>query len=107
MAQIHAEILRGARGLIESEREEFVCIAVQSEKFTGVYHHTNEIRSWIRKAMTIDGVMYCTLNSWLNHKGFMRDQNGDYTEDGDYMNKIRKTRLAWIDWMIDNHHIFD
>ena len=104
------EILQGARVLIENDRDEFICLAVKSA--AGFYGNAYD-QGWLKTttAVSLDQVLShirkllngCfTLDSWLskNHTELVKTPEGCDIEDATYKQKIRETRLAWIDDMI-------
>lgn len=101
MSAVHLEVLRDARAQIESERETFVCLAIK-------YHHgrrregeeggvAQELAHWARGLL---GGHY-TPESWLEEHQGVREVN-DLPRTPEIRAKLRVTRLAWIDWMIDH-----
>lgn len=100
MSAVHLEVLRDARAQIESESETFVCLAIK-------YHHgreregeahaaAEELAIWARSLL---GGCY-TLESWLEERHGIAGLSESPREYG-VREKLRVTRLAWIDWMIE------
>lgn len=96
------EVLRGARNLIDLDIERYVCAAIYVASdgdhvtqnpnlaLTGMY-----LRRWVMAMLS----PYETLGMWLERRGTpvhtMRDENLGMARE-----RLRVTRLAWIDWMI-------
>lgn len=101
MSLLHIAILRDARAQILSGHETFVCLAIK-------YHYgrrregeegevAKELAHWARGLL---GNHY-TLESWLEEHQGVREVN-DSPRTPEISAKLRATRLAWIDWMIDH-----
>ena len=92
------EILQQARKEIKNGGEIYVCLAVE---FPGGACHAGDtiLRTQLKKWIgTLLGSDLRTLDDWLiaQHKTTLEMQ--DYR---DYPEKMRVTRVAWIDWMIE------
>jgi hypothetical protein len=83
-------ILKKARKLIKSGKEDFICIAVEEvsnwDKFAA-----EKITTFIGKSLH----PHYTLGQWVDTQ-----VNYNIYEDQDYDQRIRQTRLNWIDHMI-------
>ena len=81
----HVAILRAARERIEDGREKYVCAALMLEGDDGI------LQGWVRGLL--DGAS--TLEGWL-----FRFHLGVFSIV-EYAPRMRLTRLAWLDWMIE------
>lgn len=87
--------------------DKFICYAFESQCF--IYISTHEERSrkirnfqeYIKQLL--DGRP--SLNSWLYRQGFTSDEqhSESYTNGTEEFQKMQTTRLAWIDWMINEY----
>ena len=96
MSNFHVVILKYARNKIESEQDTFICLPIQF----GIYRNTNnsqQIVKWISEQI----FPHNTLGDWLEAECKI-NTSGPQRKD-----RLRETRLRWIDWMIENHTIFD
>ncbi len=104
------EILQGARARIENGKDEFICLAAADA--AGYYDNAYN-QAWLKTtaAVSLDQVLShirrllngCfTLNSWLSlhHPELVKTPDGCFIENDNYKQKMRETRLAWIDDMI-------
>lgn len=98
MSTEHVKILRNARRIIENHDENYICFAIDSVWNKGCPVSKMQIKSWIRAALDD----HYALGGWISTT---LGETLDYNYET--YNKLRATRLAWIDWMIDNHAIFD
>jgi hypothetical protein len=87
----NSDILREARGRIEDRSLSYVCLAINHPKQWNGNDREN-LKSWV---LALLGSHY-TLESWIeeNCGVWIRE---DMKRDAE---KMRVTRLAWIDWMI-------
>jgi hypothetical protein len=86
-----ARILAGAKEMIRSGRHQFVCHAVQdAARVYGERHALNRVTERIK--FLLDGQL--VLNQWIAH----HVGESDYVRQDE---KMRQTRLLWIDDMID------
>jgi len=87
MSQKHVAALLIARNKISSSRQEFICNSLDKQCAIA-----DEIRSQINKDLGDN----FSLSSWL-----MCEKNIDIHIDENCKYKIRATRIAWIDAMIE------
>jgi hypothetical protein len=95
MSAEHVELLKKARSLIKSGDSEFVCFALREaddRKYSPVF---NALRDDIIKGLK--GA--CALEYWIEKKLNMGSPECFYTRKG--RAKLKRTRLAWIDAMIE------
>jgi hypothetical protein len=86
-----ARILAGAKDLIRSGRSQFVCLAV--EDVADFYGNKDAISNVLKRIeFLLDGQF--VLNQWIAHHV---GESDCVPQD----EKMRKTRLLWIDDMID------
>lgn len=103
MSTLHVELLTTARELVESGARKFVCNALFEAGWRGgrdFERANNELTEHILMLVR-DGVEdRDTLDSWLvEHIDGASDlYRKNYTE---YLARARATRLAWIDWLIE------
>jgi hypothetical protein len=84
-------ILKKARKLIESGKEDFICVAV--EEASSMHKDKSlQIIRFIDKSLH----PHYTLGQWVDTQ-----VNYNIYEDPDYDQRIRQTRLNWIDHMIE------
>ena len=91
------DILDDARGLIGDKTVYYICEAIHRSH--GEPRNKDYLTTWIDRMLT-DGLVIrcCSLDSWLLAKGYVSNFSYvDSTSNG--MRKLRRTRLAWIDWM--------
>jgi len=96
--QLDLLVLRAARELIELGHFRYVCNAIDrsSTELTGSEATSNRLQAWIKSMLG-----YTTLETWLRvhcHASEYEVNNCIY--DPELKEKIRNTRLAWLDWMI-------
>ena len=99
------EILQGARGRIENDRDEFVCIAVK--RVIGAYDAVVNTKTKKYKAgveilahiKTLLGEHY-TLDDWICARSPACSSEYRNSTSKEITEKMRVTRLAWIDDMI-------
>ena len=96
MSNLHVEVLKYARDAIASKREDYVCIPIRFGKYRDTYA-ADEILQWIHDSLYPHNV----LSDWLNYEKYIS------TKVGNRSDLLRECRLRWIDWMIENHTIFD
>jgi hypothetical protein len=89
-AQINTSILRQAREIIKSGEQNFVCLAIRKIK-TGSVDDRASLRAWV--VALLDGSP--SLEDWII-RIYAYEPKLVWTSD----DKMRETRLAWIDWMI-------
>jgi hypothetical protein len=95
MSAEHVELLKKARSLIKSGDNKFICFALREaddRKYSPVF---NALRGDIIKGL--EGQY--TLEYWIQAKLNTRDSECFYTTKG--RAKLKRTRLAWIDAMIE------
>lgn len=100
MSTLHVELLTKARELIETKDSEFLCIAItRASKFLGYgkdFGHCLQLKAKIKELLLGHG----TLDSWLIDNCY--ESYDFYVSDfAAYERKARETRLAWIDWLIE------
>lgn len=107
MYMIH--ILRDARELICSGKEYFICYAIGTaawemeqaakdhKEWDLIWKVSDRLTDWIADLLGEDCV---TLGSWLIKEGYLKTIP-THGIKGENSKKLRHTRLAWIDWMID------
>lgn len=98
MSQIHVTLLQEARRLIDSETENFICIAIQEAAIRsrewGVGAQAKRLEDYICKPMIEDLIDDCpTLEGWLTHMGI--DQTLLTAEN------MKAYRLRYIDHLIE------
>lgn len=86
------QLLIQARKLIKSGKESFICVALLHIQTTHNSKHSLYLRKWIRHQLN----EHTFLNTWVQQK--IGPQK--YWKNPHRINKMRNTRLAWIDWMI-------
>lgn len=94
MSALHVELLTKARRRIEKGQHGFLCFALS--------HAANNLeeREAIREIKDHIRILLCgcgTLGGWLEVKHGIRA----YSFCEKYRNRMRETRLAWIDWLIE------
>lgn len=88
-----SEILRGAKKLIQDQRVKYTCNAIKYFTTDKVEQdRAEELVQWIQSLLG----KHNTLECWLLHEHGITI----YPFDTEYVNKMRRTRLAWIDAMI-------
>lgn len=90
MSQEHVRILREARKLIESRKVPYICWAV--EKAARGRAEGDEIRAVIAQRLSPNGTISC----WLEVNG-----HASWDELLTQRTRLRTTRLAWIDSLIE------
>lgn len=100
----YIEILKGARALIKSGRESYICSAISCIEAS---YNADRLREWIHKML---GQRHETLGSWMyeHEKEYRKAMSSrrifsekSFKQRDLVAKKLRKTRLAWIDWMIE------
>lgn len=91
----HSEILRLVRNKIAiADDRRFICYTIFDEcdriqqGSSGLH-----LKAWVRSLM---GGCY-TLETWLVLRGYAKENSFDIPANAD---KVKRTRLAWLDWMI-------
>lgn len=84
------EILKEARRLIKTRAEDFVCVAIRMSHVEAPPEDYHQLRKWIRSML--EG--HYVLDDWVE------ENVPGATEVYLWKEKLRVTRLAWIDWMI-------
>jgi len=84
-------ILKKARKLIKSGKEDFICIAVEEAADCDIFA-AEKITNFISKSLR----PHYTLGQWVDAQ-----VNMNIYEQPDYDQRIRQTRLNWIDHMIE------
>ena len=90
------EILEFSRNSIENNKERYICYAIYFQR-KGYVDERQYLINWISDMLDNKR----TLDSWLFHKhnipyGIPYAFRNNMLEE-----KIRQTRLNWIDWMIN------
>ena len=84
-------ILKKARKLIKSGKENFICIAVEEAAGWDIFA-AEKITNFISTSL----LPHYTLGQWVDAQVDM-----NIYEESDYDQRIRQTRLNWIDHMIE------
>lgn len=91
------ELLVHARALIESGKEEFLCIALKDGAIVlgeaDYWPHYESLRAYIERSIA----PYTVLDTWQSNNGFSSRSDEHSCND----------RLAWIDWLLDDWIIHD
>jgi hypothetical protein len=95
--EIKVKLLRRARELIESDSEDYICQALFTAGLWQYQTQTQELQKLIMDRL--DG--HYTLISWLVARGYKVWSDDDGR--GSSMEKLRRTRLAWVDSLIEEH----
>lgn len=91
MSTLHVELLTKARERISDGTNYGICGAVADIGCElGYYSQSEEVREHISKILGD----YAFLDSWLFARGYPVLEAGN-------SQKLRETRLAWIDWLIE------
>lgn len=92
------DVLIAARRLIEDEKYSYICNAIGDVcRFDN--EHAYDLRKWIRALLGLQGDRdgTRTLDTWvyneIGHDAYCAEKN--------IYDKLKETRLRWIDWMID------
>lgn len=93
----YADILRAARKRVENGSNDYICYAISNSN-RGVAKQRNYLRAWIMYMLET----HSSYEAWLrtkHHKLFKQTirKEGVYG----WVRGVRKARLAWIDWMIE------
>jgi hypothetical protein len=80
-----SEILLSAKKRLKTTNDRFICIAISRVK--AVKRQKQALINWIEDML--DGK--CTYDKWLHSMG--------YDSSNTFM--VEKSRLAWLDWMIE------
>lgn len=90
-----SEILKAAKGLIESGKHVFICFALDqvADDYADASHRS--VQGLLRWVGALLGTSE-SLDDWLHDR--YNTWRGD--DDVDYFKRTRITRLAWLDWMI-------
>lgn len=125
MKQYGRILLAAARALIESEREQFICCAIEEanskrsggasyDKRLTVSGLKGEIQDAIEGKFTLEvylyekyGIRYERTDGKLDYWDEMYIPGAEivYLERGKYDTFLRQARLAWIDRMLDNDEV--
>jgi hypothetical protein len=91
------DILEVVKYQIAVHEETFVCIAI-SNIFTE-RKHIVYLNEWIKKMLD----NRTTLYSWIYYNKFTEDEQfmAEITPCVDFQEKLRLTRVNWLNWMID------
>lgn len=92
MSQAHIDVLNIAKTALEKREEKYICLALGKLKTK----EADQVVQWISD-MLFPRISY---DGWLS---FYHNINAD---DFPYHFRI-DNRIAWINWMIENHEIFD
>lgn len=89
-----SELLKQVKNMIASGSEVYICVAIL--RSSGSPSQKSNLKEWIR--VMLNG--HYTLESWMrfnlkNHNTIARNMS-----DEEYDEKLKVTRLAWLDWMI-------
>jgi hypothetical protein len=100
--EIKVKLLRRARELIESRDQKYICLAVgeAARKDKRQARCASQLQDLIMGRLDY----YGTLGAWLVSRGYevwSDDDDGRWSS----MEKLRRTRLAWIDSLIEEHSI--
>jgi len=98
--KLQRDLLAKVKETIASGDERFICLALESSAVVhfrafsvsspvAVYHGVRPIISWIYRLLCANEryAVRC-LDNWLANKGLTGDD------------KVKETRLRWIDWML-------
>lgn len=95
MSTLHVELLTKAREMIAVGDETYICIALKSIGLdVGEYRASEEI---VNHISTLVGGRCASLATWLQDQGYL----GYSPLPADVQDRLRATRLAWIDWLIE------
>lgn len=100
-----SELLRKAREVvsIKSNYRSGICSAISIAAGTWKTPQVKSLKDWIQEMLGKDAF----LNLWLERNGYITES--DYDDSWDYTLetwlKIQATRLAWLDWMIEQCEI--
>ena len=98
MAQSHVRLLKKARKLIENNKNIYICFALRDSRTYNSSNAEFQIVNFISKS----------LGDFSTYDGWMAQKHNRIYNRHDYWDVISKQgRLQWIDWMIENHHIFN
>lgn len=92
MSQKHIDALLRVKAEL-TQVQPFICNWLRKKAMPG----HEEIINWIHKSLDGHG----TYGSWLAEQSLHQGVWELYLQDK------AAPRKAWIDWMIENHHIFD
>lgn len=88
------EVLKLARERIEKKMNHYICHALSDAAFwePRLKEAARELRSFVNEQVRIEGARCsATLEKWQRRNGF----------GGRSIAQVRRDRLAWIDWMLD------
>ena len=96
MSKAHVEALLRAREIIKSGMQHFICIALDVQ-YTGA---ANRVKKQIGKDLlhgAKPGKYAVTYEEWLDDHDILDDKEISRWEEA----KVKRSRLAWIDAMIE------
>ncbi len=97
MNKYRQKLLEAREGIL-SEEHQFLCVAVGTGTEEG-----SEICNYIQKLL---GSCF-TLDKWVGFSlGFTQKDYIKFLDLPERKDKMRITRLAWIDWMLENEEMF-
>ncbi len=94
----HQAIIQKAINSIPLYSSTGICQVIYESSNSALTKYHNNILHWISDALGEE----TWLTGWLRSKGIKFDY---YNEE--HIEKLQRTRLAWLHWMMENHHIFD
>jgi hypothetical protein len=101
-----SDILKVAREFIRTEKEDYVCFAIESA--AEELHAEGSVESLTDWSLVMLGT-HSYLEQWLSRNvpefnKMKADSILDLTDasENKLRNKVRETRLAWMSWMIKN-----
>lgn len=99
-----SELLRKSRHLIATKEHNAICASISYAAGTPNTPQARSLQVWIQSMLG----NHSYLNSWLEENGYIIRKR-DYNELGyatpETYDKLRATRLAWLDWMIEQCEI--
>ena len=103
------QLLKKARKLIAANKEPYICWAIDTADGVPYTAANRWLEKWIHSMLSIDGDAIGTLELWLYYKGYITQSQWDkinggpgwWTQANPLWKKLSKTRVAWIDWMIE------
>jgi len=83
------KVLKRVRQLIASKEQEFICHAIHyvADNSDGLDDACRELKMFVTHALGNNYTLFC----WQKSNGFAEHDD----------QQLRKDRLAWIDWMLD------